>query len=310
MRTRTLVWALLTMLALVTLPAPAAAQAMVYPPAIAAGPVPYERIAEAVNRAMADFPGEYSIALEDLSTGQLWLHNADRLYHPASTLKLPVALYALEQYRAGNIGWQDLIEYTPADYETPGAGAFETAEFGELYPIEDLVNRSLIYSNNVAVNMLGRHFGWGNIELWTETIGGSLVHENRLPRASAVTVLHWWKHLHRLSQEDPDMADLIVGPLREVTYRGRITAGLPQGVPHLHKYGSYDGNYHDSGIVYTTRPYVLVVLTGGAPVEEADAAIARVSAEIYRVMAGPPSISPAVLRSIEALASYAGPAEL
>lgn len=106
------------------------------------------------------------------------------------------------------------------------------------------------------------------------------------------------------------MADLIVGPLREVTYRGRITAGLPQGVPHLHKYGSYDGNYHDSGIVYTTRPYVLVVLTAGAPVEEADAAIARVSAEIYRVMAGPPSISPAVLRSIEALASYAGPAEL
>ena len=61
---------------------------------------------------MAGFSGEYSVALEDLSTGQRWLYNADRLYHPASTLKVAVALYALEQYRTGTIGWQDLVEYT------------------------------------------------------------------------------------------------------------------------------------------------------------------------------------------------------
>ena len=308
-RTRTAVWALLALLSLEALHPTAAAQANTQLPAYTAGPVPSDHIAQAISRAMAGFPGEFSIALEDLSTSQRWVFNADRLYHPASTVKLPVALYALEQYRAGKIGWQDPIEYTEADFETPGASAFETAEFGELYPVEDLVNRSLTYSNNVAVNMLGRHFGWGNIEIWTGTIGGRLTHENRLPRASALSVLAWWRHLHRLSLEDPERANLLVRPLMEVPYRGRITAGLPDGVPHMHKFGSYDGNYHDSGIVFTTRPYILVVLTAGAPLEEADAAIARVSAEIYGVMTAPVDISPALLRTVEALVSQVGPAE-
>lgn len=309
MRTRTALWALLAVLTAGFLHTPAAAQAPAALPAPTAGPFPPDRIAEAVSRAMAGFPGEYSVALEDLTTGQRWLYNADKLYHPASTVKLPVALYALEQYRAGKIGWQDLIEYTPDDFETPGAGAFETAEFGELYPIEDLVNRSLTYSNNVAVNMLGRRFGWGSVELWTETIGGRLRHENRLPLASARSVLAWWRHLHRLSLEAPEQATRVVRPLMEAPYRDRITAGLPEGVPHLHKFGSYEGNYHDSGIIYTTRPYILVVLTAGAPLEEADAAIARVSAEIYRVMAAPQPISPALLRTSEALASFVGPVD-
>ena len=131
----------------------------------------------------------------------------------------------------------------------------------------------------------------GSIELWTETIGGRLRHENRLPLASARSVLAWWRHLHRLSLEAPEQATRVVRPLMEAPYRDRITAGLPEGVPHLHKFGSYKGNYHDSGIIYTTRPYILVVLTAGAPLEEADAAIARVYAEIYRVMAAPPGIA-------------------
>jgi len=258
------------------------------------------RIWEAVSQAMADFPGEYSVALEDLSTGRRWLYNADRLYHPASTVKIPVALYALEQYRAGKIGWQDLIEYTEADFETPGEGFFAEAAFGELYPVGDLVNHALTHSNNVAVNMLGRHFGWGNIEVWTASIGAGLTHENRLPRASAQSVLEWWIHLHRLAEEDPVNAELLLAPLRAVPYRGRISAGLPQGVPHLHKFGSYNGNYHDSGIVYTDPPYALVVLTEGATLDEADAAIARLSAAVYQTLTEPHWMAPRPFPVVEA----------
>jgi beta-lactamase class A len=244
-------------------------------------------IEAAVARVMANFPGEYSVLLHDLVTGLQWAHNPDRLYHPASTIKLPVALYALEQYRAGALGWQDLIEYTPADFESPGGGAFETAPFGGLYPVENLVNRALMYSNNVAVNMLGRHLGWGNIALWTASLGADLTWEDGRPQASALSELGWWLHLHRLAEEDPESAELLLRPLRDVAYDGRIGAGLPEGVPYLHKFGSYDGSFHDGGIVYTERPYILVVLTAGAEIYEADAAIAALSAELYGVMAAP-----------------------
>ncbi|MFS8640536.1 MAG: class A beta-lactamase-related serine hydrolase [Symbiobacteriaceae bacterium] len=309
MRTRPAAWALVAALVLGR-PHPLAAAQDIHPlPPAPAGPIPPALFAEAVNRAMADFPGEYSIALEDLLTGQRWLHNADRLYHPASTVKVPVALYALEQYRAGKLDWQDVIPYTEADREPPLIGAFETAEFGDTFAIGDLVRWSLAYSDTAAVNMLGRRLGWGNIERWTESIGGRLTHENRLPRASALSVLHWWRHLHVLSYTDPERASLVVRPLMEATYRGRITAGLPDGVPHLHKYGTYENSYHDSGIVYAARPYILVVLTEGAPLQEADAAIARLSAEIYRVMTAPQLLFPAKLWTVEALATHVGPAE-
>lgn len=238
----------------------------------------------AMNEAMADFPGEYSVAVQDLKSGQRFTRNPDRRYHPASTIKMPVTLYTLEQYRAGKASWQDVIQYTPADFESPGGGAFETAAYYDWYPIENLVNRSLIYSNNVAVNMLGRHFGWANIEAWTRTIGGDLYRVDGSPEITALSALGWWLHLYKLSQEDPESAELLLKPLGEVDYSGRITAGLPQGTAHLHKFGSYNGHYHDTAVIYGEQPYILVVLTHGAREDEADMAIARLSAAIFRVM--------------------------
>ncbi len=243
---------------------------------------------EAVAQAMADFPGTYSVVVHDLTSGKQWEHNPEARYHPASTIKMPVTLYALEQYRAGKLGWQDLIEYTPADFESPGGGAFETAPFGGLYPVENLVNRALRYSNNVAVNMLGRHLGWNNIRAWTRTIDGELYRRpDSMPEVTALSELGWWLHLHRLSQEDPENAELILQPLRQVAYTGRIGAGLPDGVPYLHKFGSYPPNYHDGGIVFAEKPYILIVLTQGGSIADADRAIARVSAAVYEVLAGP-----------------------
>lgn len=239
---------------------------------------------DAVKQAMADFPGTYSIAVQALEGGQRWTLNPDQRYHPASTIKMPVALYTLEQYRAGKLSWQEMIEYTPADFETPGGGAFEEVEFGGLYPVDNLVSRALRYSNNVAVNMLGRHLGWANIEAWTKRIDGDLDRVNGSPRVTALSALGWWLHLHKLSLEDPQHAELLLTPLRLVEYNGRITAGLPEGVPHLHKFGSYDGNYHDTGIIYAKQPYILIVLTHGAEVDQADAAIARLSAAIFAIM--------------------------
>ncbi|MDF2630295.1 MAG: putative beta-lactamase [Symbiobacteriaceae bacterium] len=239
----------------------------------------------AVARAMQDFAGEYSVVVHDLASGEEWFVNPNRQYHPASTIKMPVTLYALEQYRAGKLDWQEMITYTQADFESPGGGAFETAPFGGRYPVENLVGRALRYSNNVAVNMLGRHLGWENIRTWTKSVGGDLMRgADGSPIVTAMSELGWWRHLEQVSRVDPKNAELILQPLREVAYDGRIAAGLPEGVKYLHKFGSYDGNYHDGGWIMGEKPFLLIVMTHGASVEAADAAIARVTAEIYNVM--------------------------
>ncbi|HYG58514.1 MAG TPA: serine hydrolase [Symbiobacteriaceae bacterium] len=239
----------------------------------------------AVQEAMAGFSGRYSVAVHDLATGRQWTRNARDRYHPASTVKMPVTLYTLEQYRAGKLGWQDYIVYTPADFESPGGGAFETSPFGGWYPVENLVGRAIRYSNNVAVNMLGRHLGWENIEAWSRTIGGDLYRsEAGSLQVTALSELGWWRHLERLSREDPENAALLLVPLREVAYDGRIGAGLPEGVPYLHKFGSLHPDFHDGGWIMGDRPFLLVIMTGDTNETEADQYIPRVAAAVYEVM--------------------------
>ena len=45
-----------------------------------------------------------------------------------------------------------------------------------------------------------------------------------------------------------------------------------------HKYGSYAGNEHDYGIVYTDSPYLIGIFTNG--VSEADELIANISRKV------------------------------
>lgn len=259
------------------------------PPTGTAVPADWAKAPElltSVTEAMQTFPGTWSVAVMDLTTGSRWSVRGDDRYHPASTIKLPVTLFAMAQQKAGRLTWSDVIQYTEADFESPGGGAFETSPFGGLYPVENLVNRSLIYSNNVAVNMLGRHLGWQNIRDWTKTIDGELFREaDASPSTTALNELHWWRYLYQTSLDDPQTAALVLEPLRLVEYDGRIAAGLPPGVKYVHKFGSYDGNFHDGAIVWADgAPYALVIMTNGAEVDEADTYIPLAAAAIHKVM--------------------------
>lgn len=239
-----------------------------------------------VTEGFNGFPGIWSVAVIDLTTGSRWSLRGAVRYHPASTIKLPVALFAMTEQKAGRLKWSDVIQYTEADFESPGGGAFESAPFGGWYPVENLVNRSLIYSNNVAVNMLGRHLQWQRIRDWSKTIDGELFREeDASPSTTALNELNWWRYLYQVSLDDPQTAALVLDPLSQVQYDGRIAAGLPPGVKFVHKFGSYDGNFHDGGIVWAGgAPYALVIMTNGAEVDVADTYIPLATAAIHKAM--------------------------
>lgn len=238
-----------------------------------------------VAQAFQEFSGTWGVAVTDLQSGKLWAVRGDQRFHPASTIKLPVTLYAMTQEKAGLLHWDDAIQYTEADFESPGGGAFEQAPFGGWYPVENLVNRALIYSNNVAVNMLGRHLGWQKIRDWTKTIGGELYREeDGSPSTTPLSELAWWRYLYETSQKDPTTAALVLDPLHQVAYDGRIGEGLPPGTAYVHKFGSLEPFFHDGGIVWAKKPYALVIMTDGGTEEEADVYIAAVTKAIHGYM--------------------------
>jgi beta-lactamase class A len=75
---------------------------------------------------------------------------------------------------------------------------------------------------------------------------------------------------------------MIIDIHKRLNINDRIPAGLPAGTVVAHKTGNVTGIYHDAGIVYSARPYVLVVLTRG--IKDTTVA-AKLIADITRVIA-------------------------
>lgn len=250
-------------------------------------PEPWQALHETVYAVAAGYPGRISVVAVDLTTGSRYEFRARDPYLPASTFKLPVALCVLEAIDAGELSWDTLITYTEADYEPVGAGAFAQAAFGSKWTVRNLVDRSLISSNNVAVKMLARTLTWDGLLACTTAMGGPVTRtEEGSTPVSAADESAWWLRLWELSQERPELAEELLRPLRRVTYRGRIQAGTPRPELVTHKFGTYAGYDHDGAIVWADRPYVLVVMTYGGGEYAADRAIERIAAAAWDSVMG------------------------
>lgn len=248
-------------------------------------PDQWRELNEVVFGIAGDFPGRLSVVAVDLTSGSRYEFRGEDPYLPASTFKLPVTLCVLEEIAAGNLTWETLVTYTEEDAEPVGAGNFDTAAFGSRWSVRNLVDRSIISSNNVAVKMLARTLTWDGLLDCTTRIGGPVTRtvEGSTP-VSASDEAAWWMHLWKTRLERPQLAEELLRPLRQVTYHGRIQAGTPRPDLVTHKFGSYAGYDHDGAIVWAERPYILVVMTHGSSEYQADLAIERIAAAAWNAV--------------------------
>lgn len=248
-------------------------------------PARWRPVHQKVTSIAEEFSGRISVVAIDLTTGDRYGYREHDRYLPASTFKLPVTLCVLEAIRKKELSWDTLITYTPDDYDSVGAGGFADAPFGGKYPVRNLVNRSLISSNNVAVKMLARTLTWEGLRACTRAMGGEVTRtEEGSTPVSASDEAAWWLTLWKIYQESPQQAENLLQPLRQVTYRGRIVAGTPSSAVVTHKFGTYDTYEHDGAIIWAKRPYLLVVMTHGATEWEANTAIEQVAAAAWQAM--------------------------
>lgn len=233
-------------------------------PAAGAVPPVWSGLDRRVRELAQEFPGRISVVAVDLTSGARYEFRPNDWYYPASTFKLPVTLCTVETIARDELTWDSLITFTRDDDDAVGQGGFTQAEYGSKWPVRNLLDRSLIHSNNVAVKMLARTLGWDNLARCTEQIGGRVTRtaEGSTP-VTAADEAAWWLHLWKMHQERTDLAENLLRPLRQVPYAGRIQAGTPRPDLVTHKFGTYPPYEHDGAIVWGERPYILVVLTYG-----------------------------------------------
>ncbi len=251
-----------------------------------------------------------SVSIIDTSQDIEWHRDGDRLYHAASTMKVPVMI---ELFRQAEAGWFAL------DDEIILKNEFRSIVDGSLYSIEDdsddaiyeqlgqpMTLRQLAYnmttvSSNLATNLLIDYLVADSVQATSERLGTRLMQTIRgvedlkafdlgmSNRATSADLALLMEHL-RVGSAVSEVSDAAMRDiLMDQVFNSMIPNGLPDGTQVAHKTGSITEIHHDAAIIYpeSADPYVLVVMTQGIADREESAALgSQITAAVHESLRG------------------------
>lgn len=243
----------------------------------------YNSLLGQLSRELSSEKGTYGVYLIDLKSRQALGINHREPFHAASTFKLPLNLYLYEQVAAGKVDLQTRLTYLQKHYEG-GTGILQYKPVGNRYSIAELSLYSIVYSDNVATNILLSYLGRTNIKNYMRGLGGGVV-DNYKNLTCPEDMARYMFYLLEFAAKNPKLGGLLINYLESTIYNERLPKPLPAGVKVAHKIGNwpYTGTYNDVGYVeHPENPYVIAVFskhTAGR--ERAFQVIQKISRLVY-----------------------------
>jgi beta-lactamase class A len=251
------------------------------------------------------------IAFYDSETSIQWSYNGDAWFHAASTMKLAVLLGVYRQVVRGDITLDEpvhvrnkflsIVDRRPFKLEISRDGDQEVyASLGRTLSVKQLAYHMITTSSNFATNLLVDVVGVETIQATLSELGieGVTVVRGVEDQAAfdaglnnEVTANGLLKLL-RLIAEGRAFSPEVCADMLEILLDQRFKSGIPAGLPReakvAHKTGNISTVDHDAGIVYLARrnPYVVVILTQRPTASARGPAVAEVSKDIFRCLAG------------------------
>lgn len=236
-----------------------------------------ETLKQLVEDIIGDNKDNIGVAYFDVSSSLGFNINGDKTFKAASTVKVPVVMATAELIKNNKLKLDDQVSYTSDDYED-GAGILQgSSKLDSPIKISELVDYSLIYSDNIAVNMLLRTIGSNyKYDFIEQTVSHSVNRSsNETTPSDSLAIL---KRLY-YNYDNDDNYNLIIKDLKNTIYHDRIDKYIPQSIV-AHKIGDYENYINDIAIVYDDKPYILTVFTKDIN-DVGDEIIAKISKAIY-----------------------------
>lgn len=264
-----------------------------------------------IDSAFTSINGDFALAFKDLSTKDSLLINAREDFHAASTMKTPVMIEVFKQASRGKFSlddsllvkneFQSIVDGSTFSLDIDRDGGEQLYEqIGKKRSIRDLVTDMIIYSSNLATNIVIQKVDAKNVTQSMREMGAKDIkvlrgvedmkaYEAGLSnRTTAYDLMLIFEHLANgtavSEKADREMIDILF----HQTHRDLIPALLPQEVKVANKTGMISGVHHDSAIVFLPdgRKYVLVLLSKNVEDMEAGTKmLAEVSKMLYEYMA-------------------------
>lgn len=240
-----------------------------------------KKVSAELNKYIKKTGGKVTLEYRDLVTGDTFQINGKTPNRAASTIKLPLALYIMEQADKGKINLNQKLKYKSYHYYS-GSGVIQKDRVGTTYTIRDLVKKAMIYSDNIAFIMLKERVGQRNFIKYMKSVGGQYAYPNGQNLTSANDLTIYAKRLYQFSEKSA-LGKELVGYLKRTVYNTTIPRGI-KGTAVAHKVGMIpmDRIYNDAAIVYDKNPYVLAIMTKGISYDKSQKVIAGLAAIVNK----------------------------
>ena len=258
-----------------------------------------------LRRIIAASGAEVAAAYRTIDGRTELLIDADKPFHAASTMKLPVMIELFRQAKAGTVSLDEQLPirnefrsivdgspYTLSEGDDSDKAVYAAA--GKTMTLRHLCDAMITVSSNFAANLLIEKLGVDNIRGTVARLGAGGMQVlrgvedqkafdkglNNTTTARGLMVL-----LDRLAHGqavDAASGAAMIEILKRQKFKDAIPAGVPAGTAVAHKTGTITKIHHDAGIVYAPRPYVLVLLVRGIEDRKKSAALmAELSKRVY-----------------------------
>ncbi len=196
---------------------------------------------------------------EDLSTGEVIAIRPNVQYLTASTGKLMVLMPLMDRVSKGTVDLNEMVPYLPEDF-THGTGAikyYDLSKPGLAFSLRTLVQFAAVNSDNIAFRMLWRFLGKEEVYAYYEEVIGHETNHDELETSAADAA----KMMKLLYYSEGEHYEVLRHHLKNSLYPILIAELLPHGIT-AHKVGFYEGNIHDTAIVYgPSGDYLLSIYT-------------------------------------------------
>lgn len=234
-----------------------------------------------------------SVYLRDLNNGPWIGLNEDEILRPGSLLKVPLAVGYMHHSETDPEFLKNTVAYNNPKlaelYELQGVPPSQRLQPGGVYSLRELIERILIYSDNVAAVLLESYDHHKSMIQTSKDIDMPV--RAGIPPFRNLTIKEYaavFRILYNSSYLSRTNSEYLLQLLAKSEFRNGLVAGVRPGVVVAHKFGeSIDEQtrqqfFHDCGIVYMpTKPYLLCVATRGDDPEEMMGWIQQVSRIVF-----------------------------
>jgi beta-lactamase class A len=236
-------------------------------------------VLEEIKNLTKDLLGTYGVYVYRFEDGKEYGLQQNEIFPAASLMKLPVILTLYQEAEAGKINLEEEYKLLEKD-KKGGAGVLQSRPAGEVYTYRKLAELMGQYSDNTANNVLVKILGPGKIQQTIDSLGMKKTNFAEYETTPQDIGL-FFRKLYEGGVVTSQHKEEILKFLTKTGFEDRIPAGIPKEVRVAHKIGTEIGVFSDAGIVFSQKPFVLVIMSREAKESEAKGVLPKIAKAVW-----------------------------